>query len=200
MGWLFKDLTTVFENHQLDTLPKHHIIDFKPLADKALLYTQLSWLLFYVPVMAVLAGVCVFNDDFSNFAQTPLLIGLPIILLISLAYNVISVRFRGVAVRTHDIAYQKGVIWQQVTILPLSRIQHTEIHRGPLERRLGLASLRLYSAGGMSADLNISGLSHDDCKDIRQFIQKYTEDRQATESEDLVIEKVIDTGNEQSNG
>ena len=82
---------------------------------------------------------------------------------------------KGIAMREHDIAYRKGVIWQQVTILPFSRVQHTEIHRGPLERKMGLASLRLYSAGGMSADLNIGGLSHDDCKNIRQFVQKYIE-------------------------
>ncbi len=177
----FEGKYNVFENHQLDCLPQHQSIEFKPLANNALLHTQLSWLLFYVPLMAVLAAVCFFNQNFANAAQTPLMIGLPVILVVSLIFNIISVRLKGVAVRNHDIAYQKGVIWQQVTILPLSRIQHTEIHRGPIERKLGLASLRLYSAGGMSADLNISGLSHTDCKDIRQFIQDYTQDKQAPE-------------------
>lgn len=165
----------MFENQQQDTLPTHQDINFNPLADNALLYVQLSWLIFYVPLMIVLAGVCFFNAGFREVAQTPLLITLPIILAASIAYNIISVRLRGIAVRSHDIAYEKGVIWRQTTILPLSRIQHTEIHRGPLERKLGLASLRLYSAGGMSADLNISGLSHIACKDIRQFIQDYSQ-------------------------
>ncbi|MCQ8879715.1 PH domain-containing protein [Pseudoalteromonas shioyasakiensis] len=171
----------MFENHQLDCLPQHQSIEFKPLADNALLHTQLSWLLFYLPLMAALAAVCFFNQSFASVAQTPLIIGLPIILLLSLIFNVFSVRLKGVAVRSHDIAYQKGVIWRQVTILPLARIQHTEIHRGPLERKLGLASLRLYSAGGMSADLSMSGLSHADCKDMRQFIQDYTQHNQASE-------------------
>jgi hypothetical protein len=176
----------VFENHQLDALPTHQDIIFEPLADNALRYVQVSWLLFYVPLMCVLAAVCYFNEAFASLAQTPLLVALPSILIISLAYNVLSVRLRGVAVRNHDIAYKKGVIWQQVTILPLSRIQHTEIHRGPLERKFGLASVRLYSAGGMSADLNISGLSHGDCKDIRQFIQDYTQPTLTqTESTDI---------------
>ncbi|BDF96061.1 MULTISPECIES: PH domain-containing protein [Pseudoalteromonas] len=170
----------MFENHQLDALPQHQKIIFKPLAEKALLHAQLSWLLFYIPLMAALAVVCFFNHAFAAIAQTPLLIALPSILVISLLYNIVSIRLKGIAMREHDIAYRKGVIWQQVTVLPLARIQHTEIHRGPLERKLGLASLRLYSAGGMSADLNISGLSHDDCKDIRQFIQKYTEARQTS--------------------
>ncbi|MGO2011346.1 MAG: PH domain-containing protein [Pseudoalteromonas sp.] len=165
----------MFENNQLQSLPKHQYIAFKPLADKALLHAQLNWLIFYVPLMAVFAAICFFNEDFADKAQLFLLIGLPILLVISLLYNVLSVRLKGVAMREHDIAYRKGMIWQQVTILPFSRVQHTEIHRGPIERKLGLASLRLYSAGGVSADLNISGLSHDDCKDIRQYVQQYNE-------------------------
>ena len=169
----------MFENHQLDVLPQHQQIIFKPLAAKALLHVQFNWLLFYIPLMAVLAVICFLNEGFSEVAQTPLLIASPIILAISLLYNVASIRLKGIAMREHDIAYRKGVIWQQVTILPFSRVQHTEIHRGPLERKMGLASLRLYSAGGMSADLHIGGLSHDDCKDIRQFIQKYNERAQA---------------------
>jgi len=165
----------VFENQQLDVLPQHQQIIFKPLAEKALLHAQLNWLLFFTPLMAVLAVVCFLNEGFAEVAQTPLLIALPTILATSLLYNVASIRLKGIAMREHDIAYRKGVIWQQVTILPFSRVQHTEIHRGPLERKMGLASLRLYSAGGMSADLNIGGLSHDDCKNIRQFVQKYIE-------------------------
>lgn len=185
----------MFENHQLDSLPQHQDIVFKPLADNALLYVQLSWLFFYVPLMLILAAVCYFNDKFASMAQTPLLIALPIILILSLAYNVLSVRLRGIAVRNHDIAFKKGVIWQQVTILPLSRVQHTEIHRGPLERKLGLASLRLYSAGGMSADLSISGLSHHDCKDIRQFVQDYTQPTHSnTQLNDATISEAPSNG------
>lgn len=169
----------MFKNQQLDVLPQHQQIIFKPLAARALLHAQLNWLLFYIPLMTVLAAICFFNEGVAKVAQTPLLIALPIILVLSLLYNIVSIRLKGIAMREHDIAYRKGVIWQQVTILPFSRVQHTEIHRGPLERKMGLASLRLYSAGGMSADLNIAGLSHNDCKDIRQFIQKYTERGQA---------------------
>lgn len=165
----------MFENNQLQSLPSHQDIVFKPLAEKALLHVQLNWLLFYLPLMAVFAAVCFFNQSFAEKAQLGLLIGLPALLVISMLYNVLSVRLKGVAMREHDIAYRKGVIWQQITILPFARVQHTEIHRGPIERKLGLASLRLYSAGGASADLNVSGLSHDDCKDIRQFVQQYNE-------------------------
>nr|WP_211183646.1 PH domain-containing protein [Pseudoalteromonas arctica] len=184
----------------MDVLPQHQQIVYKPLANKALLHAQLNWLLFYLPLTAILGAVCFFNQEFAALAQTSLLIGLPIILVISLVYNVVSIRLKGIAMREHDIAYRKGVIWQQVTILPFSRVQHTEIHRGPLERKLGLASLRLYSAGGMSADLNISGLNHDDCKNIRQFIQKYTEARQTVNSIDKENSDDVLATDESANG
>jgi membrane protein YdbS with pleckstrin-like domain len=163
----------VFNNQQLMQVPPHQDIKFTPLADKALLHLQLNWMLFYVPLVIVLAGFYYFNNELAGKLQLYVFIATPFLVGISLIYNVFNVRLQGIALRDHDIAFKKGVIWQQVTILPLSRVQHTEVHRGPLERRLGLASLKLYSAGGMSADLQISGLTHNDCKDIRQFVQSY---------------------------
>ena len=166
----------MFNNPQIIDLPKHSDISFKPLADKALLHTQLSSLMFYIPLIGALAAACYVNETFANNAQVYLLIGMPILVLVSLLYNVINVRMRGFAVRNHDIVFKKGVIWQQVTILPLARVQHMEIHQGPIERKLSLASIKLFSAGGVSADLKISGLTHDDCKNMRQFVQRYRQD------------------------
>lgn len=166
----------VFNNQQITNLPQHSNIEFKPLAANALLHVQLNWLAFYVPLITGLVVACYLNAAFANLAQTYLLIGMPIIIILSMFYNVVSIKLQGVAMRTHDIAFKKGIIWQQIVILPLARVQHIEVHRGPIERKLGLASLKLYSAGGMSADLQISGLTHDDCKNMRQFVQNYRND------------------------
>ncbi|MBH0057158.1 PH domain-containing protein [Pseudoalteromonas sp. SWXJZ94C] len=173
----------MFNNQQIMDLPKHSDISFKPLADKALLHTQLNWLAFYIPLIGVLIAVCYFNETFANNAQTYLLIGVPILVVISMLYNMLGIKLQGVAVRSHDIVFKKGIIWQQVTILPLARVQHIEIHRGPIERKLDLASLKLFSAGGVSADLQISGLTHDDCKNIRQFVQSYRQENTCPELE-----------------
>ncbi|MCW1720410.1 PH domain-containing protein [Pseudoalteromonas sp. A3] len=166
----------MFDNQQVMDLPKHSEIELNPLADKALLHVQLNWLAFYIPFCAVLFAVCYFNEAFANKAQTYLLIGVPILILLSMLYNALSIKLQGFALRNHDIAFKKGVIWQQITILPLARVQHMEIHQGPIERKLKLASLKLFSAGGVSADLQISGLTHEQCKNIRQFVQNYRQD------------------------
>ena len=43
-------------------------------------------------------------------------------------------------------------------IQPIRRIQHVELTREPVEKRLGLANLRLYSAGSGKATFAIPGL------------------------------------------
>ena len=133
----------------------------------------------------ILAAACYLNEGVANAAQHYLFFGMPALLMLAMVYNVINIRLQGVAMREHDIAFKKGVIWQQMTILPLARVQHIEIHRGPIERQLGLASLKLYSAGGMSADLQISGLTHSDCKNIRQFVQSYRQDEVIEQAESI---------------
>nr|WP_247664817.1 PH domain-containing protein [Pseudoalteromonas sp. MMG010] len=137
------------------------------------MHVQLNWLMFYLPLIGVLGAFYYINSDLWGHLKPYLLVITPVLIITSLFYNVLNVRLQGVAVRAHDIALKKGVIWQKVTILPLARVQHIEIHRGPLERKLGLASLKLYSAGGMSADLQLTGLTHTHCKEIRQFVQNY---------------------------
>ena len=163
----------MFSNQQIETLPQHQRIQFQSLADNAIWHVQLNWLLFYVPLMAVIIAVRHFNPAVSEAIALPWLLALPLLVILSMVYNLYSVRAKEVAVREHDIAFKRGLIWQQITLLPISRVQHIEIHRGPIERKLGLATLRLYSAGGMSADLHISGLTDQQCNDVRQFVQSY---------------------------
>jgi len=45
--------------------------------------------------------------------------------------------------------------------VPRSRIQHTDVTQGPYERRFGLATLVVYTAGTEHASIPIEGLSHE---------------------------------------
>lgn len=49
-----------------------------------------------------------------------------------------------------EIDLQRGWFTQIRTIVPMARIQHVDTRRGPLERRLGLATVVLYTAAGAS--------------------------------------------------
>lgn len=83
---------------------------------------------------------------------------------------VVSFNHRGWLVREHDISYRSGVITRSVETVPFSRVQHTSVDAGPIDRSLGLAKLSVYSASGGGADLVISGLRHDDAVRLRERV------------------------------
>ncbi|MEJ7911605.1 MAG: PH domain-containing protein [Chitinophagaceae bacterium] len=74
------------------------------------------------------------------------------------------------ALREHDVIYQKGWLVKSTKVCPFNRVQNCSIQSGPLERRWGLASLVLYTAGSEGADMRIPGLLQNDAESLRQFI------------------------------
>jgi membrane protein YdbS with pleckstrin-like domain len=56
------------------------------------------------------------------------------------------------------IELRRGVLWNVWVAIPMSRLQHVDLHRGPLERQRGLASLQLHTAGTKEASQWIPGL------------------------------------------
>lgn len=65
---------------------------------------------------------------------------------------------------------RSGVLFQHTRLLPLSRLQHVDIKRGPLERRFGLASLILHTAGTHAASTEIPGLAADEAVRLRDHL------------------------------
>ena len=78
---------------------------------------------------------------------------------------------RGYLVREHDVIYRSGWWSRSWTAVPFSRIQHSEIQQGPLGRWLGYCSLKLFTAGGSGANLEIPGLHPETAKNIRLLLE-----------------------------
>jgi membrane protein YdbS with pleckstrin-like domain len=57
--------------------------------------------------------------------------------------------------------FEHGWLWQHQISVPRSRIQHTDVTQGPYERRFGLATLVVHTAGTEHASIPIEGLSHE---------------------------------------
>ena len=88
----------------------------------------------------------------------------------SVVYHFFADPLKMYALREHDLNYQSGLIFKSLVSQPILRIQHIEISRGPIERRAGLATLQVFSAGGIAHTFNIPGLVHEDAVSLRQFI------------------------------
>lgn len=68
------------------------------------------------------------------------------------------------------IAIESGVIWRSRIALPRIRIQHTDVSQGPLERRYGIGTLKLYTAGSRHTRIELPGLNHDEAIALRDAL------------------------------
>jgi len=93
-------------------------------------------------------------------------------LLFALVWPSLEYRFFRYEVREDDIIVQQGVLFRKLSSIPHHRIQHVDTHQGPVERLLGLASLKLYTAAGVSADGMIPGLSEETAQSLRDELSK----------------------------
>ena len=70
---------------------------------------------------------------------------------------------RGIEIRT-------GVFWRKVINVPRSRVQHTDVSQGPMERSRGLGTLAIYTAGTDYAQVGLGGLDHATALRIRDHL------------------------------
>ncbi|MPZ16396.1 MAG: PH domain-containing protein [Luteitalea sp.] len=71
---------------------------------------------------------------------------------------------------------RRGVVWRQVINVPRSRIQHTDVTQGPLQRVFELATLVLYTAGTTHAQIGLSGVAFRPAMAIRQYLLQRVDD------------------------
>ncbi|RKG93292.1 hypothetical protein D7V97_40095 [Corallococcus sp. CA053C] len=82
----------------------------------------------------------------------------------------------GWALREHDLVISHGVLLRQVVSIPAGRIQHVDVHQGPIERSLGLARLQVFTAAGSGADGEIPGLTRETADALRERLVRRESD------------------------
>ncbi|MCY3699600.1 MAG: PH domain-containing protein [Gemmatimonadetes bacterium] len=85
-------------------------------------------------------------------------------------WPVLHHRYASYAVHPDGIEIRKGVIWRQAISVARSRVQHTDVSQGPLERKYGLGTLGVYTAGTDHAKVSLDGLEHDTALRIRDHL------------------------------
>lgn len=85
-------------------------------------------------------------------------------------WPVIEHRHASYRVDEQGIEIRKGVVWRKVMNVPRSRVQHTDVSQGPLERRYGLGTLVIYTAGTAYARVDLQGLDHATALSIRDHL------------------------------
>lgn len=72
----------------------------------------------------------------------------------------LAIRHSRFLLRTEDFLLQSGVLWHKAVLIPLHRVQHVTISQGPLQKRFGLATLKVFTAGGLNAEATLADIHH----------------------------------------
>lgn len=174
-----------FQNNQLSNieLPSFNEVTFTPLHEHfvklRLAVVSVIYFIFLLVAVGVVAVVSYFVPGTTTFLMHPIVLTSILASLLSMGllawFIFASTKAIHYAIRDHDIIVQSGVFWKQEVIQPLKRVQHVEVTRGPLDKRFGLANVKLFSAGTSLSTFRIPGIDFDLAEQIRQYVLDYQE-------------------------
>jgi membrane protein YdbS with pleckstrin-like domain len=172
-----------FTNDAFDIslLPKAEDVPFIPIERPYLTVIRIEWSI----TSAILLIICIVLLFSIRGLQQPVwiaLIGGGWILMTAFYFFAQQKSFfaKAYALRDKDLLYRSGWIVQKIRTCPFNRIQHSSVNTGFFERKYGLATLVLFTAGTDDADLQIPGLKEADAYAMKEWItQKIIHEEQS---------------------
>jgi hypothetical protein len=95
------------------------------------------------------------------------LIGVALLAWLQQRWPAIAYRFASYRIDDRGLEIRQGVYWRKITSVPRSRVQHTDVSQGPLERRYGLGTLVVHTAGTEDSKVDLAGLDYEVAQAIR---------------------------------
>jgi membrane protein YdbS with pleckstrin-like domain len=114
---------------------------------------------------ALVAGLC-FGLAGSLAAGLAAGLGMVVIGLLGERFLARRVAAWGYAERDDDLMVRRGVLIRRQSVIPYGRMQFIDVTAGPVERSLGLATVRMHTAAAAS-DARIPGLDRADAARLR---------------------------------
>ena len=164
-----------FTNNPIDIaqLPKFEEVQLQGLNPKYITVLLFNFSLLLILVIVGFSTLFYFNQDaFSKAIWIAIVVGIVLFLVGLVVFTKFSFQKKGYAFREHDAIYKSGLISETTTIIPFNRVQHVALHQGFISRKLGLASVELFTAGGSSSDLEIPGLLLADAQLIKNLVSQ----------------------------
>ena len=133
----------------------------------------IAWAFFSLPLFAGAAGATLAEPRGWWFRLALWGVAVAISLLLAWLAHFwppIAYRHASYLVDPAGIEIRGGVVWRRTVNVARSRVQHTDVGQGPLERRFGLATLRIYTAGTEHAQTELHGIDHATALRIRDHL------------------------------
>lgn len=148
--------------------------DLTPLDPREVPYDRMTrWIRigFEVVGLGVLAAIMFADAWMTPTLRVALALGAALVVLLEVAFAVlwppIAHRHVGYRVDALGLEIHAGVWWRSVVTVARSRIQHLDVTQGPLERRFGLATLSIHTAGTQDATVSLGGIAHETAMELR---------------------------------
>ena len=147
-----------------------------PVSPKLAVARRLTMLMVMVPLLLVAIALAVFNQTrIAGIVGVVVWVGVGVWLWWLIGRRV---RSFGYAERADDLLVTSGIMFRRLVIVPYGRMQLVDITAGPIDRRLGLATVQLHTAAA-STDATIPGLPPAEATGLRDRLASLGEQRSA---------------------
>ncbi|HVR80800.1 MAG TPA: PH domain-containing protein [Luteimonas sp.] len=154
--------------------PETGDIAWQPLPPSARTLFMLGGLAWVIP-FALIPGVLAMIFDFASpwrYAACGALLGAAFgVWLGAKHYRHTHWRLDG-----DGFTLRRGRMWRSETRVPQSRVQHLDLKRGPLERRYGLSTLVIHTAGSRHSAVSVAGLDAADAEQLRDQLARQVDE------------------------
>lgn len=124
-----------------------------------------------------LIGALVLETAFRGEGLFPsgLIAGPVLLIALALIIRVPSRRYhaRGYQMSGDRLRVVRGILFRSDTVVPFGRVQHIDVHQGPLDRFFGIATLTLHTAGNHNASVALPGLGEPLAREMREEIRAH---------------------------
>lgn len=160
-----------FTNDTLDTtiLPQYEVVDFSVLNYNYWKVILIERFLFLLLVFVGAVFLLYFNQLLFSFL-TEFILGFLILSLFVFGFSRLSFKKKAFAFRMHDVLFRHGILATHTLVIPYNRVQHVALHEGILSRYFGLATVEIFTAGGISSDIKIPGIAKEQAENIKQLL------------------------------
>ena len=162
------------QNLQETQQPSLIVSEFQWLDQRVVKLWRLTYLITFGVLLLVMLGVAIGVGAAQPVARIGLAVGWSIATLVVLWFCFWFppryYRSWGWRIDEKVLELRHGRLIEHTRLIPLARLQHVDLERGPLERMFGLSSLVIHTAGTHSATTTIPGLEAGDASRLRDHL------------------------------
>lgn len=132
--------------------------------------TRFLWII-QASILSLILGTIIFAGLYSYTESMASAVAVILFLGIGTLYGIKRYGNWGFEVRDDHLYIEHGVVRKVYSMVPYVRVQHIDTDRGPLDRILGLSTLRVYTAGSKGADIKIPGLAREEASELQKKLR-----------------------------